>query len=306
MADKKILLAKMDPEVVTREIEDFILEKVFEHGYTGGVIGLSGGVDSTVAAALAKSAFDKFAYGDGERWDKKSLPELVGYILPSDTNHKKDTEDGVRIAEKLGIRYEVQNIEPIVEAFQCTNPEALKTNYHKGNLMSRIRANILHTKSATENKIVIGTGNWNEDFVLNYYTLFGDGAVHISPIGNLPKRLVKQLAIYHGFNETAAREPTAGLEPNQTDFRDLGYDYDTAELVARGLIQGFSKNEIALDYRVSKAVQNDIARYEKIFGQKKFVSPYPIIEDIAMRQIKAKKKSDLLHPPAARITLDYR
>ena len=121
----------------------------------------------------------------------------MGFILPSKTNHPKDEEDGLKVATLAGPPgTSVLAIEAIVEGFKSTNPEALAHKYHRGNLTSEIRAVILHTKAATENKLVIGTGNKDEDYGVAYYTLFGDGAVHLSPIGNLPKRLVREMAAY--------------------------------------------------------------------------------------------------------------
>jgi len=82
--------------------------------------------------------------------------------------------------------------------------------------------------------LVVGTGNKDEDFGVAYYTLFGDGAVHLSPIGNLPKRLVREMAAYLGFDDLAGRVSMAGLEPGQTSFKDLGCDYEFAEVVLAG------------------------------------------------------------------------
>jgi len=201
---EKIILPTMNSKLVAREIEDFIIQEVLKTGFLGAVLGLSGGVDSTTVAALTKSAFDRY---NSENKEKKL--ELTGYILPSSTNSPKDAEDGVKVAEKLGIKYETMSIDKIVEAHNTTNPKATKVVYHKGNLMSRIRSNILSTKAATQKKLVIGTGNKDEDFGIGYYTLFGDGAVHLSPIGNLSKRLVRQMAGYKDFSDLADRIPTA-------------------------------------------------------------------------------------------------
>ena len=80
--------------------------------------------------------------------------ELVGYILPSKISHPGDTKDAQRVAGSLGIRYEVCEIESIVDAFHLTNREAFDNEYDKGNLISRVRANVLSTKAATEKKTI--------------------------------------------------------------------------------------------------------------------------------------------------------
>ncbi len=290
MKEKRIRIAKINPEIAVREIGDFIVNYLKKFNKDGGVIGLSGGVDSTVTAAITKKAFDNYNRKKPER----NL-ELVGYILPSFVNNHKDTTDGIDVAEKLNIRYEVRNIEPIVNAYEKTNPEAMKSHYNKGNLISRIRANILSTKASIENKLVIGTGNKDEDYGVGYYTMFGDGAVHVNPIGNLPKRLVRQIADYFGFYEIAKKTPAAGLELGQTDFRDLGYDYYAVELVLEGIQQGFSRTEL---YNHSQ-IKDTITPQLKF---SKFNNIEDIVDDILWRHKNiALSKQDLIHPPAAPI-----
>ena len=304
----------MDPEQVADEIGDFIVEKTLTFRRTGGILGLSGGVDSTVTTALTKRAFDKYnsmsfeqrLQNYGSISTDQDL-ELVAYLLPSNTNSPTDTEDGLKVAERLDIRYEVRSIENVVKAYKTTNPEALEQNqeYHKGNLMSEIRATILHVKAATEKKILLGTGNRDEDFGIGYYTLFGDGAVHCSPIGNLPKRLVREMARYLGFKDLADRIPTAGLEPGQTDFKDLGYSYDLVELVTEGYRQDFTPEELINHSQVTELVERDLRDYEDLFGFKKFQTVRQVIHDITKRHNIAYHKAELISPPVAEITLRY-
>lgn len=294
MQEKKIRLPKINPETAVAEIGNFIVENVLKFKATGGVVGLSGGVDSTTVAAVAKKAFDRYNLSRGNRL------EIVGYILPSSVNKPEDAKDGIVVAEKLGIRYEVLGIDQIVRAFESTNPEAISESYHKGNLMSRIRANILHTKAATEKKLVLGTGNRDEDFGVGYYTLFGDGAVHLSPIGNLSKRLVKQVASYLGFEYNAKRTPTAGLEENQTDFSDLGYDYDTAEIVIEGITQGFANGELANSVQVRNLAERDLK------NSSRHGSASEVVDDIMRRHYGAAlPKGELVCPKRAPVTLSY-
>jgi len=297
---RKIKLARMNPEKVAEEIGSFIANSIIAvPDFTGGIIGLSGGVDSTITAALAKRGFDKY------NSDNKRKLELIGYILPSSTNSPLDAEDGKNVAERLGINYERIDIQPVVEAYRITNPETFNSKYDKGNLMAEIRATILHQKAATEKKLVLGTGNRDEDFSVGYYTLFGDGAVHISPIGNLLKRLVKEMARYLGFGDLADRIPTAGLEPGQTDFKDLGYKYETVELVINGFEQGLRLEEILLDDLFISSSAKDLQEYTKIYGTNKFQNPKEIILDVIKRNEVAKIKAGIVHPPAAQIRLDY-
>ena len=173
-------------------------------------------------------------------------------------------------------------------------------------MISRIRANVLSTKAATENKILAGTGNRDEDFGIGYYTLFGDGAVHLSPIAGLPKRLVREMAAFLGLDKKIIyREPTAGLEPGQSDFRDLGYDYDVVELVTEGLEQGFSKEELGKHEQIVTLVENQIKQYKKTYRKHLFASVDEIIADVLERHRQARRKMKIIHPPTPQITLTY-
>ncbi len=293
----RIKLARMDCEKVSAEIGDFVIEQVGCTGTTGCVVGLSGGVDSSTTAALIKRAFDRHT---------AATYELVGYILPSSLNKQDDIQDAQGVARHLGIRCEVHSIEKPVEAFRATNPEAFESIFHKGNMISRVRANVLSTKAATEKKIVAGTGNKDEDFGIGYYTLFGDGAVHVSPIGGLSKRLVREMAAVLGLDPAIVnRIPTAGLEPGQSDYKDLGYDYDVVELVSEGFVQGLTVGELSRHEQIVPLVENQMQHYKKLFGAAKFTSVEQVVADVLRRHEIAKGKMKIVHPPSPKISLIY-
>ena len=299
---KRILLPRMNPEIVAREIGDFLIKEIVEEGKMGGVIGLSGGVDSTCAAALTKRAFD----GYNTTGPKLKL-ELVGYLLPSKLNLKADEDDGRKVAEKLEIRYKLINIQPLVEAKTFVQPDVMANQFHRGNQISELRAGVLHGEAGIENKIVIGTGNRDEDFGVGYYTLFGDGATRVSPLGKLPKRLVRDMARHLGFQDLADRVSSPGLEPGQTAFGDLGYRYENiVELVSYGLDQGFSENDLLIHSQTIAEAEKNIKEYEKAFGFKKFNTPRELIRDILRRNKIAKSKARIVSPPMPEITLEFK
>lgn len=295
--ERTIKLPYMDSELVAKEIGDFVVENTKKFNYTGCVIGLSGGIDSTTTAALINRAFEKYNRNVA---NTKNRLELVGYIIPSKINSPNDTSDGLYVANTLGIRSEIVNIQNVVEAYNLTNPEAFNNKQDLGNLISRIRANVLSTKASTEKKILSGTGNRDEDFGVGYYTLFGDGAVHISPIGGLSKRLVREMATYLGIDSRLVyREPTAGLEVGQTDFKDLGYGYDIVELVTEGLSQGFSKQELKKNMQIIRILD------EQLRANDKFKNVDEVVDDIIYRNNIAISKAEIIHPPSPKITLYY-
>jgi NAD+ synthase len=295
-----IKLADMDCGLVFRQISDFVVASVLDVAAGGCVVGLSGGIDSSTTAALICKAFDLYSR------DRKPGLEVVGYILPTSINRAADIEDAESLAASLGIRYEVHQLQPLVEAFRQINPEAFESDYHQGNLIARIRANVLNTKAATEGKIIAGTGNRDEDFAIGYYTLFGDGAVHISPIAGLPKRLVRKMAAYLGLDDRIIhRAPTAGLEPDQSDFKDLGYDYDVVELVTEGLEQGLAADQLIAHDQIGSLVSGQIEIYRSMYGESKFKTVRQVVEDIARRHRMAQKKFQIVHAPSPAITLTY-
>ena len=294
---KRIKLARMDCEKVSSEIGDFVIEQVRCMGTTGCVVGLSGGVDSSTTAALIKRGFDRHT---------AAKYELVGYILPSSLNKQDDIRDAEGVARYLGIRCETHSIEKPVEALRTTNPDAFESIFHKGNLISRVRANVLSTKAATEKKIVAGTGNKDEDFGIGYYTLFGDGAVHVSPIGGLSKRLVREMAAFLGLDQAIVnRIPTAGLEPGQSDYKDLGYDYDVVELVSEGFVQGLTVAELNRHEQIVPLVEKQMQRYKTVFGVPNFTRVSQVVEDVLRRHEIAKGKMKIIHPPSPTISLTY-
>ncbi len=298
---KPIKLPSMDAETVCDEIGNFVIDTVRRANANGCVIGLSGGVDSSTSATLVNRAFAAY----NRMMDSPPLT-LKAFILPSSLNSADDTFHAHMVADQLGISCQTLAIEGIVNSFQTVVPSVFEHPFHKGNMISRVRANVLSTLAAIENKIVVGTGNRDEDFGIGYYTLFGDGAVHISPIGGLPKRLVRQMASWLALPPAiVSRTPTAGLEPGQTDFGDLGYDYDVVELVTEALSQGLSEEDMKNHDQIRSIVAPQIERYQSLFGRAKHETVAEVIDDIIWRHQGARAKMQIIHPPTPKVSLIY-
>jgi len=101
------------------------------------------------------------------------------------------------------------------------------------------------------------------------------------------------------------REPTAGLEPGQSDFKDLGYDYDVVELVSEGLNQGFSRETLAKHEQIVPLIEQQMAHYRSVYGAAKFTSLEAVVDDVIRRHRQAEEKMKIIHPPTPRITLSY-
>jgi len=283
-----IYLPSMNPEVVSKEIQKFILNTVNQHKKSGVVLGLSGGIDSSVVAVLCLKAFEETSH------------IVMGYYLP----HQSDDDSRFFVDQLIhafpAIRDQWKNISRICSASINIAEEGgipiPLTNYQKGNVYSRVRANVLSTFAEKENKVLSGTGNRDEDYGVGYYTLFGDGAVHMNPIGCLSKRLVYQMAEYLEIPKSIIkRTPTAGLEPNQTDFDDLGYEYSTVEIIMEALDQGADVPHI-IEILESKII---------VFSYDKFKTMADIVQDVLSRHFIALSKSKIIHPPIPTVTLHY-
>ena len=219
-------------EAVHEHIVSFIQERADAAGTERAVLGLSGGIDSTLTAYLAAEALG---------------PENVhGLVMPSETNAGENMSDAERVAEDLGIAYDVIEIDPIAEAFLDPLPdvdpdERVETDPLRtavGNLRVRIRAVCDYFVANLEGGLVLGTGNRTEALV-GYFTKYGDGAVDCHPIGILYKQQVRQLATHVGVPEhIVTKTPTAGLWTGQTDEDELGIDYDTLDAVLALTVDG--------------------------------------------------------------------
>jgi len=282
-----VILPKMNSRLVADEICEFIRQTVVIQNKSGAIIGLSGGVDSAVVALLALRAFKNTDY------------KIKAYIIPSSTNESKE---GIRASNLCKSHKIDRNLFHIIYMdhliYMTEKFLGIKLSpFDKGNMISRIRANILSTYAADENKVLLGTGNKDEDFGVGYYTLFGDGAVHCSPIGELSKRLVYQMAEYLGVpDEIIKAEPTAGLEEGQTDYGDLGYGYNVVEFFIEARHQDINPLDAANE------VKSKHFRYDK----SKFTSIDHVYNDIYRRHINAQMKLKIIHPPSPSITLNYK
>ena len=199
------------------KITRFIEKKVDEAKADGVVIGLSGGLDSSVVAALSVRALGK----EG----------VLGLLLPSPTTNPDDTRDAEELARSLDIQYKKIPLEPILEAFRGSL-EVDKFAY--GNLMARVRMILLYYYANLNNLLVVGTGNKTE-LSVGYFTKYGDGGCDMLPLGDLYKTEVKELAKELAIPEKIIEKtPTAGLWEGQTDEGELGIKYEELDNVLKG------------------------------------------------------------------------
>lgn len=210
---------RFDPEelAIKRDrITSFIREQHDTAAADGVVIGLSGGVDSSLAAVLAVEALGEDA--------------VYGLSLPAAVSADRHRNDAELIADQFGISMDTIEIEPAVEACISPLPHDIG-EFARGNARARVRGVLLYLLANQERRLVLGTGNRTEDLV-GYFTKFGDGAVDCNPLGNLYKCQVRQLARTVGVpDHIVEKTPTAELWADQTDEDELGIDYETLDSI---------------------------------------------------------------------------
>jgi NAD+ synthase len=195
----------------------------------GIVLGLSGGVDSSVVASLGKLALGK--------------NKVLALILPCHSQ-AQDLKDAKIVAKILGIRTKVIDLSKIYNNIVNILPKA--NNLAKANIKARLRMLILYYFANQFNYLVCGTGNKSE-LMIGYFTKHGDGATDILPIGDLLKGQVRVLARELGIPEDIiVKTPTAGLWPGQTDEREMGITYTELDDIL-GRLLAKRKQVLSLD-----------------------------------------------------------
>jgi NAD+ synthase len=151
--------------------------------------------------------------------------------MPSEVNTDENMSDAERVAELLGIEYDVIDINPIADAVFDAYPDATGDRMATGNVRVRVRGVLNYFVANHENGIVLGTGNRSEALT-GYFTKYGDQAVDCNPIGNLYKQQVRQLAASFGMpEEIVMKTPSAEMWLGQTDEEEMGLDYDTLDAI---------------------------------------------------------------------------
>lgn len=188
-------------------------------GITKAVIGLSGGIDSSLSAKVVADAIGK--------------DNLHGIIMPvRGVSSEENVKDSLDYAKNyLGIGFSVIYINDFIKCFE--NVSWIQTKQAKMNTASRIRAVILYNYANANNALVIGTSNKTE-IQIGYFTKYGDGAVDIEVIGSLYKTEVIRLARQVGIpNKIVDKVPTAELFNGQTDEAEIGASYTVVDEVLK-------------------------------------------------------------------------
>ena len=229
------------------EIEEFLKKYLEESRCKAYVLGLSGGVDSSLVAAIARKAVGK---------DK-----LFCYALDIDSN-PADVEDAKQVAKELDLNLEVTNLSKTYHSYleDLNGEEFIRLT--KSNLKVRMRMVALFAFAQEKSGLVLGTDNMDERYV-GYFTKYGDGAADVLPIVYLTKKEVRDAAELYGLSSFLAnRVPSAGLFEGQTDETEMGIKYEDLD-------------KFLLGEKVEKSVEERIEHLHKISEHKRIPIPTP-------------------------------
>lgn len=230
-----------------KEIESFLKDYLSNSGCKAYILGLSGGVDSSLVAALVKEAVGK---------DK-----LFCYAIDIESN-PADIEDAKRVAKQLDVNLEVISLTETYHSYlkELHGKDFLRLS--KSNLKVRMRMCALFAYAQEHSGLVLGTDNWDERYV-GYFTKYGDGAADLLPIVHLTKQEVRDASKLFGLSEDLYnRVPTAGLFEGQTDEKEMGVLYKDLDSYLQGK-------------EVSKDVKERIEHLHRISEHKRVEIPTP-------------------------------
>ncbi len=202
-------MLEIDLNTVEKVLVDFIRDSVHKNGFKNGILGVSGGIDSAVILALTQRAL--------------GAEHTFGLLMPYKLSSQASLDDGKLICDQLGVKYEVIDISPSVDAYFDRYPAENKLLI--GNKCARERMSVLYDYSVRKKALPVGTSNKSE-ILIGYSTIWGDSAAAFLPIGDLYKTQVFALARHLGVPDAIVdKKPSADLWKDQTDEGEIGVTY---------------------------------------------------------------------------------
>ena len=227
---------------LSTRIGDFISDYVSSSQSRGLVIGLSGGLDSSVVLKLAVKALGP--------------SRILALILPSEVTPKEDVNHALDFASSLGIKYQVISISALIKNYSKALPDDKRA---RGNLTARIRMNILYYYAGLQNYLVAGTSDKSELY-LGYFTKYGDGAADMLPIAGLYKTQVRALAKFLEIPDAIIKKKSSPrLWDNHLAEEEIGLTYETIDPILHLLVDKKMKpGAVARKMRISLATVNKV------------------------------------------------
>ena len=236
----------MDLRSYLKTVEKFMKDYLENNKCEKYVLGVSGGVDSSLCAAILKNAVGR---------------DRVHCIIMPINSSDADTIDGLTLVKDLDLPYDIIDASETFEAYKkvFTKNGIELDRSTLGNLKARMRMSILYAVAQKERGLVVGTDNADERCV-GYFTKYGDGACDILPIAYLVQAEVVEAAKIYGVKDhLAERVPTAGLYEGQTDEKEMGVSYKDLDAYVLGKeINEDAKKRIQYLEKISAHKRNPI------------------------------------------------
>ncbi len=270
MSNPTITIPQLNPEKTCHAIITFIQSTVSQAQAKGVVIGLSGGVDSSLTAALCVRALGP--------------KRVLGILMPTLFTPLQDTIDASALARQLQISTEYINIHPISDMFQNQITPTKSTPSRQkslANIRARIRMIILYYYANTQSFLVAGTSDRSE-ILIGFYTKYGDGGADFLPIGHLYKTYVRELARYLNIPKTITEKPSSPqLYPGHKLSDELPIDYPLIDRILIGMNQlRLTSQEISQRLKLPlMTVQNIVDRIDQSAHKR---NPLPVLSPTSL------------------------
>lgn len=201
---------------IINQCEQWLHERVEDAKANGIILGLSGGIDSSVLAAIAREALGR----EG----------VLGVIMPCHSI-REDENDARLLAHELDIEFEKVDLSDTFDTLYGTI-ELITGNSNelvRSNMKARLRMVTLYALAQSKNLLVCGTSNKSE-YETGYFTKYGDSGVDLMPLAGFLKREIREMArVLHVPEKIISKAPSAGLYEGQTDENDMGFTYETLD-----------------------------------------------------------------------------
>jgi len=200
----KDMIDSLNYDAVRSKIIDFLARNLMESGKRCYIIGLSGGLDSSVTAKLTADMLDIYKdRGRDNEW------HLYALIMPHSTiTPECDIRDAIRLADTLGIEHDIIYIDDIHS--MLVEKIGIRSRMAEGNLLARLRMCLLYYHANVRDALVLGTSDRSE-IMIGYYTKYGDGAADLLPIAMLYKSQVRALAMHLMLDESIVWKKSAPM-----------------------------------------------------------------------------------------------
>ena len=264
----------IDTDVARRVMVGFIRNQLGQAGFSRGLLGLSGGIDSALVAFLIAEAV--------------GAENVLCVLMPYRTSSPESVAHARLVVDQLGCTSDQVDISPMVDGYFGRDGDLGAGGetardaapLRRGNLMARARMSVLYDLSVSWGGLVVGTGNKTESLI-GYTTIFGDSACAFNPIGDLYKSQVRQVAAAIGVPEEIIRKaPSADLWPGQTDEVEGGFSYPVLDRLLFWMIDKRRTDEELVAMGFAEAA---VARVKRLIAVSEFKRQVPPVAKLGPR-----------------------